>query len=173
MSDSGSESGSDGQGGTGYVDLVYERLQSLHAHGTVPRKDFTKYAKKGMSAKRVKAAVTKPCCTCMCKLPVKILYQLCVAFWSLTKQSQDSCLWSIQNDSGGNSKKKQWYMAGLVLVESYFKHAQSNSTNLTLQTACTSPICRISRLSWFLGVHAWSGKASLEPLSPHVSRERW
>ena len=111
-----SESGSDDGGGTGCVDLTHERLQSLHALGTVPKKQLAQYAKKGLSAKRVKNAVMKPCCNCMCKLPIKVLYNICLAFWTLTKQSQDSCLWSIQNECGGNLKKR-WFMAGPTLLK--------------------------------------------------------
>lgn len=110
---SGSEDESDDAGtGTGYVELTLNRLESLHANGTVPTSQLCQYAKHGVSAKRVKRSVAKPCCQCMCKLPIKILYRLCIAFWTLTKQSQDACLWNIQNESGGNAKKKRWYLEG-------------------------------------------------------------
>lgn len=111
ISDTDSGSGGDDDHAPAVIDLTYERLQSLHAHGTIPRKELGDYAKRGVSSSRIKAAVNKPCCTCMCKLPVMILYKLCIAFWTLTKSSQDALLWSIQHESG-NQKKKRWYMAG-------------------------------------------------------------
>eukprot|EP00435_Cladocopium_sp_Y103_P069103 s569_g32.t1 len=117
-----SDSGSDDGGGTGNVDLTQERLQSLHALGKVPKKELTQYAKRGLSAKRVKSAVMKPCCNCMCKLPIKLLYNLCVSFWTLTKQGQDSCLWTIQNECGGNLKKKRWFMAGYPVCRDAWAH---------------------------------------------------
>lgn len=111
ISDTDSGSGGDDDHAPAVIDLTYERLQSLHAHGTIPRKELGDYAKRGVSSSRIKAAVNKPCCTCMCKLPVMILYKLCIAFWTLTKSSQDALLWSIQHESG-NQEKKRWYMAG-------------------------------------------------------------
>ena len=108
---SGSESGSDSSCGDAIIDLTLERLQSLHTAGTVAKGDLTEYAKTGMSSRRIKEAVTNPKCTCFCKMPIKVLYQLCVAFWTLTKPSQDSLLWALQHESG-NRKKKQWYLAG-------------------------------------------------------------
>lgn len=134
---SSSDDGSaDADTGTGYVELTLNRLQSLHANGTVPKNQLCQYAQSGMSAKRVKQSVTKPCCQCMCKLPVKILYHLCIAFWTLTKQSQDSCLWSIQNESG-SEKKKQWYLEGpkhltvnLIVATSFKLYQVINSSCL-------------------------------------------
>ena len=108
MGDSDSESNV----GEASIDLTLERLQSLHAMGSVSKKDLTEYSKQGMSATRIKSAVLRPRCTCMCKMPIKVLYHLCVAFWTLTKKSQDSLLWSIQHE-GGDHKRKKWYMAGL------------------------------------------------------------
>ena len=106
------DSDSDSNSGEAIIDLTLQRLQSLHAMGSVSKKDLTEYAKKGISASRVKSAILEPRCNCMCKMPIKVLYHLCVAFWTLTKQSQDSLLWSIQHEAGGH-RRKRWYMAGL------------------------------------------------------------
>lgn len=111
MSDTDSGSGGDDDHAPAVIDLTYERLQSLHSHGTIPKKELSDYAKRGVSSSRIKGAVNKPCCTCMCRLPVKLLYKICLAFWTLTKSSQDALLWSIQHESG-NQQKKRWYMAG-------------------------------------------------------------
>ena len=111
MSESGTDSDNDGCSADPIIDLTYERLQSLHANGTVCTKDLTEYAKRGISGRRIKSAVLHPQCRCMCKMPVKVLYHLCVAFWTLTKPTQDSLLWGIQNESG-KQKRKRWYLAG-------------------------------------------------------------
>ena len=102
-----SGSGSD-DGGTNVVDLTLDRLQSLHAGGSVDKAYLSEYAQKGMSGKRVKKSLQKPCCSCRCRMPVMLLHKICVAFWTLCKQSQDSLLWEIQQCP----KKKRWYMAG-------------------------------------------------------------
>lgn len=104
-------SDSDDAGGCGGVDITLSRLESLHLNGTVNKKDLTEYAQWGISSTRIKQAVSQPRCPCKCKLPLKVLYHLCVAFWTLTKPSQDSLLWTIQQESG-NQKRKQWYLAG-------------------------------------------------------------
>ena len=103
LSDSESESSSATANAT--IDLTLERLQSLHASGSINKRDLTTYAKRGISTKRIKSAVLRPRCDCACKMPVKLLYSICVAFWTLAKPSQDSLLWSIQNESGDSRKK--------------------------------------------------------------------
>lgn len=80
--------------------------------GTVNKRDLSDYAKKGMSAKRIKSLVLKPRCSCRCRMPIKLLYQICLAFWSLCKQGQDTLLWEIQQSA--DHKKLQWYLAGLL-----------------------------------------------------------
>ena len=111
MSESETDSDNDGCSADPIIDLTYERLQSLHANGTVCKKDLTEYAKRGTSASRIKSAVLHPQCRCMCKMPIKILYHLCVAFWTLSKSTQDSLLWGIQHESG-KQKRKRWYLGG-------------------------------------------------------------
>lgn len=110
---SGDSSGSDCEDdvGTGTVDLTVERCRSWQATGSVPKKNLSECAKSGMSATRIKAAVLQPKCSCLCRLPVKILFHLCMAFWSLTKPTQDALLWGIQHEAGGQ-KRKQWYLQG-------------------------------------------------------------
>ena len=110
LSDSETDNGSGC--GDPTIDLTLERLQSLHTAGTVQKGDLSEYAKTGMSPTRIKSALKQPVCTCYCKLPVKLLYQLCVAFWTLTKSSQDSLLWSLQHE-GGKHRRKQWHLGGL------------------------------------------------------------
>ena len=115
MSDTESGSGSDDDDTPGIVDLTLERLQSLQAHGRVTKHDRSDFAKSGMSATRVKKAVLQPRCECMCRLPIKLLYRICLAFWSLTKPTQDSLLWAIQHESG-HQKKKRWHLSGPAYV---------------------------------------------------------
>ena len=111
-SDTGSETGSDVDDGRPLpiIDLTQERLQSLHALGKVQKSEMSTYAKKGMSASRIKKSATAPRCECMCRMPVKILYHLCVAFWTLAKPTQDALLWGIQHEGG--HKKNKWMLAG-------------------------------------------------------------
>lgn len=149
MSGSTTDSGDEADGGIGSVDLSHQRLQSLHAHGSVPKKDLDAYAKRGMSAKRIKTSVHQPRCHCLCKIPVKILYQICLAFWTLTKNSQDSCLWSIQNES--HEKKKRWYMAGPKHSKSkisglMFKHDRtcSNCTGFQTLVSLQDTLCVVT-----------------------------
>lgn len=111
MSMTGSESDDGGSTTDPIIDLTLERLQSLHAHGTAPKKNLTEYAKRGISTSRIKQAVLRPSCHCACKMPIKLLYKLCLAFWTLGKPTQDSLLWGIQHESG-KQKKKRWYMGG-------------------------------------------------------------
>ena len=106
ISGSDSSGDSDSTSRVPEVDLTLKRLESLHSSGSVPKKDLSDYAKHGISSKRIKSAVLEPRCECMCKMPVKILYHLCVAFWTLTKQSQDSLLWSLQNETGNHKKRR-------------------------------------------------------------------
>ena len=117
ISDSeGSDSTNEETSNPSTIDLTLERLQALHALGTVKKKDLTDYAKRGLSTKRIKTAALKPKCTCMCKMPVKMLYQLCCAFWTLCKPAQDCLLWEIQHT--GDAKKKRWFLAGPLPFDS-------------------------------------------------------
>ena len=113
-SESGASSCTSGSsdGGFACVDLTYERLVSLQPH--VP-KTSTVYSKGGASSKRVKHALKHPVCQCACKVPFNILLRICLAFWALVKNDQDSLLWSIQHESG-QQKRKQWFLQGLAVV---------------------------------------------------------
>lgn len=111
---SDSDSGSEPSCSPKSIDLTLDRLQSLHAMGSITKKELTDYGKKGISTTRIKSVATKPQCRCMCKIPVKVLYHLCVAFWTLAKPSQDSLLWSIQQ---GSPRKKKWFLGGLQVLK--------------------------------------------------------
>lgn len=131
MSNSESESGTDDNDDSDtypIVDLTYERLQSLHATGRVNKHELSDYAKRGMKGTRVKKAVLQPRCECMCKMPIKLLYRICIAFWTLTKPTQDSLLWSIQTESG-NQKRKRWHLAGPRTNKS-ISHCTCTSTHM-------------------------------------------
>ena len=77
------------------------------------------FAKSGVSSKRIKHSLRKPICQCACKVPLKVLLRLCMAFWSLLKPTQDRLLWCIQHESG-NQRKKQWFLQGLLFKELLF-----------------------------------------------------
>ena len=104
MSNSESESGTDDNDDSDtypIVDLTYERLQSLHATGRVNKHELSDYAKRGMKG---------------------------IAFWTLTKPTQDSLLWSIQTESG-NQKRKRWHLAGPRTNKS-ISHCTCTSTHM-------------------------------------------
>ena len=109
--ESSSEDGSDTSSeGDGRIDLTHERVVSLQKN---PRRVKSIYAKKGSSMTRMKAALESPVCNCGCTVPLKVLVRLCVAFWSLLKQTQDSLLWFIQHESG-KRRKNTWHLQGLT-----------------------------------------------------------
>lgn len=96
--------------GPAHVDLTLERLQSLHS--TESTEDSSSYyAKAGRSKTRVVGALNNSICKCQCRLPLGILLKVVVAFWLLTKSTQDALLWSLQHEAGTH-KKKQWFIAG-------------------------------------------------------------
>ena len=122
-----SSGGSGDDEGDGIVDLTSERLVALQP---APGKSKNAYAKRGGSVKRVKHALSHPVCPCACKVPVKILLRICIAFWSLFKNDQDSVLWSIQFESG-HQKRKQWFLQGPShTMESGFCVAYLDSINI-------------------------------------------
>ena len=71
------------------------------------------YARTGSSKQRVVDAIRNPCCHCGCRIPVAILLKVVVAFWLLSKPTQDSLLWSLQHEAGAN-KRKMWFIQGRV-----------------------------------------------------------
>lgn len=104
---------SESECGIGEIDITLERLQSLCDY---PQKPVSsEYAKHGLSKRRMKVAVSSPICPCKCTMPLRLLAQLCLAFWVLSKSKQDAVLWSIQHESG-DQRKKRWYLAGLRRV---------------------------------------------------------
>jgi hypothetical protein len=115
LATSSSESESDDGEGYGSVDLTHERIMSLQRK--LDRKSST-YAKTGGSTKRMRNALGNPICSCACRLPLKLLVRICLAFWSLVKQEQDSLLWSLQNEHGKN--KTRWHLQGPVFWFSGF-----------------------------------------------------
>ena len=96
------------------VDLSLERLQSLALSGEhcQQKGKLTEYAEHGRSRQRMADALRHPVCDCRCRIPAQLLLKLCVSFWVLPKEKQDAVLWSIQHESGEQSKKK-WYLGGL------------------------------------------------------------
>ena len=117
---SGSDSEDAAEGVRGSVNLTLERLQSMHAVATNASADASQFAQNGKSKERVKKALHNPACSCACKMPFKVLLRVAVTFWLLTKQAQDTVLWSIQKEDPGSGSKKDWYIeGGLRLFESY------------------------------------------------------
>ena len=116
MTDSESSSSgtsSDDGGERGRVDLTSQRLQSMHAVATNGKaKSMSKYSTNGSSKQRIRKAVEKPICTCQCAVPFQIVLRVAVAFWLLTKQGQDTVLWTIQHENPGNGSKKDWFIEG-------------------------------------------------------------
>ena len=141
------------------VDLTLERLQSLHAHGHLSKKKLSGYAKKGMSGTRVKKLLERPVCECACKLPIKILFKICVCFWQLTKTTQDGLLWGLQHEAGCG--KKTWHIQGQV--------SQKNIYDLYLNWY----LCRILAMSGSMAEIPWYRQAPSGPMSANVPRERW
>ena len=95
------------------MDLTSQRLQSMHAVATNGKsKSMSKYSTNGSSKQRIRKAVEKPICTCQCAVPFRIVLRVAVAFWLLTKQGQDTVLWTIQHENPGNGSKKDWFIEG-------------------------------------------------------------
>ena len=101
--------------GPAHVDLTLERLQSLTSMipTNEPTEEMSSYAKTGSSKSRVAGALENPVCTCRCRVPLGILLKVVVAFWLLSKPTQDALLWSLQHEAGTN-KKKQWFIQGVL-----------------------------------------------------------
>ncbi|CAL1173955.1 unnamed protein product [Cladocopium goreaui] len=91
------------------VDLTIERLQSLHNSMTTKNTEMSEFATRGSSKERVVEALRNPRCECKnrCRVPLRTLLKVVVAFWMLTKPTQDSLLWSLQHEAGSN-KRKEW-----------------------------------------------------------------
>lgn len=96
----------------GRVEISSHRLECMH--GVASNKDrgsVSKYAKNGFSKARLKSALRTPKCECRCRVPLRSLLRVCIAFWMLTKGGQDTVLWTIQQEYPGS--KKDWYIEGL------------------------------------------------------------
>ena len=103
-----SDEGSSSEGlAVSKVDLKLCHLYSLHSLDEV--QDSSTFASHGVSRARIREVLEDPC-PCNCRVPGKVVYDVCKAFWSLPKASQDSCLWSLQAGCPGN--KKKWSIEG-------------------------------------------------------------
>ena len=119
---SSSETSSDDGGERGRVDLTSQRLQSMHAVATNSKvKSMSKYSTNGSSKQRIRKAVEKPICTCQCVVPLRIVLRVALAFWLLTKQGQDTVLWTIQHENPGNGAKKDWFIEGPTFGALFFQ----------------------------------------------------
>ena len=101
------------------IDLSLWRLQSLHAAGKGDPNKISKYAQSGMSTSRIRASLNSPACTCQCRVPAKLLADVCKSFWHLRKEVQDALLWSLQMESGRGSKRR-WAIGGCLLHQMTF-----------------------------------------------------
>lgn len=95
----------------GSVDLTLQHLQSMHAMSRRQR-ELSTYATSGKSQKRVYQRLKNPICKCRCRVPFQALLKICVCFWMLSKQGQDSVLWAIQTEHPGTGCKKDWFIGG-------------------------------------------------------------
>ena len=97
--DSDGSSGTEEHQGRGCIDLTLERLQSMHAVANAYRHDRSSYSANGRCRHRIKQAVQNPICACQCRVNMITLMKICLTFWLLTKDGQDSVLWAIQRGS--------------------------------------------------------------------------
>lgn len=112
-SDSDGSSCTEEHQGRGCIDLTLERLQSMHAVANAYRHDRTSYSANGRCRHRIKQAVQNPICRCQCRVNMNTLMKICLTFWLLSKDGQDSVLWAIQR---GSAKKNTWHIQGLAGV---------------------------------------------------------
>lgn len=68
--------------------LSWNQLQSME----LDQEPKTVYQEHGQCKDRIQSALKQPCCKKNCKrgLTMKMVLTICVAFWSLTKTSQDN-----------------------------------------------------------------------------------
>ena len=110
----------------GRVDISVQRLQSMHAVASNKSRSKSKFAKNGRSKSRIKEALEKPACKCKCKVAMHLLLRVCLAFWFLTKEGQDTVLWTIQTENPGSGTKKDWFIEGLEF-EKPCQHLSANT----------------------------------------------
>ena len=115
--DSNGASGSSDDDDTAYergrVDISVQRLQSMHAVASNKSRSISKFARNGRSKSRIKDALENPPCKCRCKVGLQLLLRVCLTFWLLTKEGQDTVLWTIQTENPGSGTKKDWFIEGL------------------------------------------------------------
>lgn len=102
----------------GRVDISVQRLQSMHAVASNKARSTSKFSKNGRCKSRIKEVLDKPACKCKCKVGMQLLLRVCLAFWLLTKEGQDTVLWTIQTENPGSGTKKDWFIEGLEFQNS-------------------------------------------------------
>ena len=65
-------------------------------------RDDSSYAETGKSKERIQSVLNTGCCKKKCKrnLPLRLVMNMVILFWSLPKGSQDCLLWSMQQAGG-------------------------------------------------------------------------
>ena len=116
----------------GSVDLTLQHLQSMHAMSRRQR-ELSTYATSGKSQKRVYQRLKNPICKCRCRVPFQALLKICVCFWMLSKQGQDSVLWAIQTEHPGTGCKKDWFIGGSKASKRCFLKVRSTARTSCLQ----------------------------------------
>ena len=107
---------------TSAVHLTISSLDSLHTmkdHGM----SKSTFACNGTDPKRIKEVLREAPCQCGCTMPYKTLQRTCQSFWSLTKEAQDACLWSLQQSGG---RKTKWSIEGPFLYKFWWSQTISN-----------------------------------------------
>ena len=110
--DSDGSSDTEEHQGRGCIDLTLDRLQSMHAVSSAYRHDRSSYSANGRCKDRIKEAVKNPICACQCRVNLITLMKICLTFWLLSKDGQDSVLWAIQR---GSARKNMWHIEGLAI----------------------------------------------------------
>ena len=95
------------------VSLTFAGLQSFHGCGSLDDATSCTYNANGMCPDRIKGVLKHPACPCGCTMPVKLLQNVCTAFWQLKKDVQDSILWSLQTAGGTGGNKRKYMIEGL------------------------------------------------------------
>lgn len=93
---------------------------------------MSEFATRGSSKERVVEALRNPRCECKnrCRVPLRTLLKVVVAFWMLTKPTQDSLLWSLQHEAGSN-KRKEWFIQGSARAKNIlFKIWETHVSNV-------------------------------------------
>lgn len=132
-SDDGSDD-STGNTGVGEISMTLNHLQSLHQLDC--QGDTSSFAEHGMNLKRLKELSKQPPCECGCRVPFKVLKDICQTFWSLPKESQDAFLWTIQSSTG--RRKNTWSIQGLTSEKTHAKKIGNSNQEqqITVRIQC-------------------------------------